>query len=93
MFIMCNITQTIIIIQSAFSSQNQIRPCTIAIWVRKIPNAIHILPRSCLSIMKSSRKQLDDLLPKGLIWKSASKCGAPVFFTAKKDHTWLMCID
>jgi hypothetical protein len=39
------------------------------------------------------KKQLDDLLSKGLIQKSVSKWGAPVLFTAKKDHTWRMCID
>jgi hypothetical protein len=39
------------------------------------------------------KKQLDDLLSKGLIQKSVSEWGAPVLFTAKKDHTWRMCID
>lgn len=39
------------------------------------------------------KKQLDDLLSKGLIRKSVSEWGAPVLFTAKKDLTWRMCID
>jgi hypothetical protein len=39
------------------------------------------------------KKQLDDLLSKGLIRKSVSEWGALVLFTAKTDHIWPMCID
>jgi len=39
------------------------------------------------------KKQLDDLLAKGLIQKSVFEWGAPVLFTSKKDLIWHMCID
>lgn len=39
------------------------------------------------------KKQIDDLLSKGLIRKSVSEWGAPVLFVAKKDGSWRMCID
>ena len=38
------------------------------------------------------KKQIDDLLSKGLIRKSVSEWGAPVLFVAKKDGSWRMCI-
>jgi hypothetical protein len=39
------------------------------------------------------RKQLDDLLSKGLIRRSVSPWRAPVLFTRKKDGSWRMCVD
>jgi len=39
------------------------------------------------------RKQLDDLLSKGLIRRSVSPWRAPVLFTKKKDGGWRMCVD
>jgi hypothetical protein len=39
------------------------------------------------------KKQLDDLLAKGLIRRSVSPWGAPVMFTAKRDGSWRKCVD
>jgi hypothetical protein len=39
------------------------------------------------------KKQIDDLLSKGLIRRSVSSWGAPVLFTEKKDLSLWMCID
>jgi hypothetical protein len=39
------------------------------------------------------RKQLDDLLSKGLIQRSVSPWRAPMLFTRKKDGSWHMCVD
>jgi hypothetical protein len=44
-------------------------------------------------LQEELKKQLDDLLSKGLIRKGVSKWGTPMLFTAKKDHTWRMCMD
>jgi hypothetical protein len=39
------------------------------------------------------KKQIDDLLSKGLIHRSVSSWGAPILFTEKKDLSLRMCID
>eukprot|EP01116_Phalansterium_solitarium_P005967 TRINITY_DN1828_c0_g1_i11.p1 TRINITY_DN1828_c0_g1~~TRINITY_DN1828_c0_g1_i11.p1 ORF type:complete len:724 (+),score=101.60 TRINITY_DN1828_c0_g1_i11:2055-4226(+) len=43
--------------------------------------------------LEELKKQLDDLLSKGLIRPSTSPFGAPVLFVKKKDGTMRMCID
>jgi hypothetical protein len=39
------------------------------------------------------KKQLDNLLAKGLIRHSVSPWGAHVMFTAKRDGSWRKCVD
>jgi len=39
------------------------------------------------------KRQLDDLISKGLIRPSKSAYGAPVLLTKKKDGTWRFCVD
>jgi len=51
---------------------------------------IYKLSRAELSEMK---KQIDELLAKGLIRPSVSPWGSPVLFTPKKDGALRMCID
>jgi len=51
---------------------------------------IYKLSRAELSEMK---KQIDELLAKGLIRPSVSPWGSPVLFTPKKDGVLRMCID
>jgi hypothetical protein len=61
-----------------------------------IPSAqpISVAPyRLARPLQEELKKQLDDLLSKGLIRKGVSEWGAPMLFTAKKDHTWCMCMD
>ena len=43
--------------------------------------------------LEALRKQLDDLLEKGLVEPSCSPYGAPVLFVKKKDGSMRMCID
>ena len=39
------------------------------------------------------KKQLDDMLQKGLIQPSVSPWGSPVLFVDKRDSTIRMCVD
>ena len=43
--------------------------------------------------LEELRKQLDDLLEKGLVEPSCSLYGAPVLFVKKKDGLMWICID
>jgi len=48
-----------------------------------------------MSIMESLeiKKQVQELLDKGVICPSTSPCGSPIVFVTKKDGTWCMCVD
>jgi hypothetical protein len=39
------------------------------------------------------KKQVHDLLDKGLVRESLSPCGVPTILSPKKDGGWRMCID
>jgi hypothetical protein len=39
------------------------------------------------------KKQIQDLLDKGVIVPSSSPCGSPIVLVPKKDGTWRMCVD
>ncbi len=39
------------------------------------------------------KKQIQDLLNKGIIRPSSSPCGSPIVLVPKKDGTWHMCVD
>ena len=43
--------------------------------------------------LEELRKQLDDILEKGLVEPSCSPYGAPVLFVKKNDGSMRMCID
>src|SRR5262249_23560692 len=71
--------------------------------VREIDFAIELLPgtnpisippyRMAPAELAELKKQLQDLLDKGLIRPSVSPWGAPVLFVKKKDGSFRMCID
>ena len=48
-----------------------------------------------MSIMENAeiKRQIKDLLDKGLIRPSTSPCGSPIVLVPKKDGTWCMCVD
>ena len=48
-----------------------------------------------MSIMESLeiKKQVQELLDKGVILPSTSPCGSPIVLVPKKDGTWLMCVE
>jgi hypothetical protein len=48
-----------------------------------------------LSILEANevKKQLQQLLEKGVIQSSTSPCGSPIIIVPKKDGTWIMCIN
>ena len=39
------------------------------------------------------KKQIQELLNKGIIRPSTSPCGSPIVLVEKKDGTWCMCVD
>ena len=39
------------------------------------------------------KKQIQELLDKGVIVPSSSPCGSPIVLVPKKDGTWRMCVD
>lgn len=39
------------------------------------------------------KKQVQELVEKGVIHPSTSPCGSPIVLVPKKDGTWRMCID
>ena len=43
-------------------------------------------------LQEELKKQLDDMLSKGLIRRSVSPWAAPVMFTGKKDGGWRKCV-
>ena len=70
---------------------------------RHVEHAIEIIPgskppsrppyRMPPHHLQEMKRQIDELLKKGLIRPSTSPYGAPVLFVAKKDGTLRMCID
>ena len=48
-----------------------------------------------MSIMENAeiKRQIKDMLDKGLIRPSTSPCGSPIVLILKKDGTWHMCVD
>ena len=49
----------------------------------------------CMSIMDNAeiKRQIKEMLYKGIIIPSTSPCGSPIVLIPKKDGTWCMCID
>jgi hypothetical protein len=48
-----------------------------------------------MSVMENAeiKKQIQELLDKGVIVPSTSPCGSPIMLVPKKDDTWRMCVD
>jgi hypothetical protein len=48
-----------------------------------------------MSIMENAeiKKQIQELLDKGVIVPSSSPCGSPIVLVPKKYGTWRMCVD
>jgi hypothetical protein len=48
-----------------------------------------------MSVMENAeiKKQIQELLDKGVIVPSSSPCGSPIVLVPKKDGTWRMCVD
>jgi hypothetical protein len=48
-----------------------------------------------MSVMENTeiKKQIQELLDKGVIVPSSSPCGSPIVLVPKKDGTWRMCVD
>jgi hypothetical protein len=48
-----------------------------------------------MSVMENAeiKKQIQELLDKGVIVPSTSPCGSPIVLVLKKDGTWRMCVD
>lgn len=39
------------------------------------------------------RRQVEELLAKGMIWKSLSPCGIPTLLVPNKNWEWSICVD
>jgi hypothetical protein len=48
-----------------------------------------------MSVMENAeiKKQIQELLDKGVTVPSTSPCGSPIVLVLKKDGTWRMCVD
>jgi hypothetical protein len=48
-----------------------------------------------ISVMENAeiKKQIQELLDKGVIMPSTSSCGSPIVLVPNKDVTWRMCVD
>ena len=48
----------------------------------------------CMSIMENAeiKRQIKEMLDKGIISPSTSPCGSPIVLIPKKDGTWRMCV-
>ena len=48
-----------------------------------------------MSIMENSKikRQIKEMLDKGIIRPSTSPCSSPIVLIPKKDWNWLMCVD
>ena len=48
-----------------------------------------------MSIMENAeiKRQIKDMLDKGIIMPRTSPCGSPIVLIPKKDGTWRMCVD
>ncbi|MCZ2221971.1 reverse transcriptase family protein, partial [Corynebacterium pilbarense] len=48
-----------------------------------------------MSVMENAeiKKQIQELLDKGVIVPRTSPCGSPIILVPKKDGTWRMCVD
>ena len=70
---------------------------------REIQHEIHLqqdvpLPNIAMyrmSVMQNEeiKKQVQELIEKGVIRPSTSPCGSPIVLVPKKDGSWRMCID
>ena len=70
---------------------------------REIQHEIQLQPEAplpnigmyCLSVLQNEeiKKQVQELVEKGVIHPSTSPCGSPIVLVPKKDGTWRMCID
>ena len=70
---------------------------------REIQHEIHLLqdaPLPNIGMYRSSivenaeiKKQVQELIERGVIQPSSSMCGSPIVLVPKKDVTWRMCID
>jgi hypothetical protein len=70
---------------------------------REVEHEIHLhqdVPLPNIGMYRSSvienaeiKKQVQELLDKGIIRPSSYTCGSPIVLVPKKDGTWRMCID
>ena len=57
-----------------------------------LPN-IGMYMMSVMENAKIKKKQIQELLDKGVIMPSTSPCGSPIVLVPMKDGTWHMCVD